>query len=83
MTVGGVDHSLDLLGFHRRLGAILCASRKNETIRLLGLDRGDIRVASELATALPQKQLERKLHAAVTQARARLTAPADSAKTRW
>jgi predicted nuclease of restriction endonuclease-like (RecB) superfamily len=111
MSVGGVDHHLDLLFFHRRLkrlvaidlklgafapadkgqmelylawlreheampgedaplGLILCAGKNDETIRLLGLDRGDIRVASYLAKALPQKQLERKLHEAVRRARA-------------
>jgi predicted nuclease of restriction endonuclease-like (RecB) superfamily len=113
MSVGGVDHHLDLLFFHRRLkrlvaidlklgafapadkgqmelylawlkeheampdegaplGLILCAGKNDETIRLLGLDRGDIRVASYLAKALPQKQLERKLHDAVRRARAGL-----------
>ena len=116
MTVGRVDHYLDLLFFHRRLhrlvaidlklgdftpadkgqmelylawlkehetvagedpplGLILCAGKNDETTRLLGLDRGEIRVASYLAKALPQKQLERKLHDAVRFARARLAAP--------
>lgn len=115
MSVGGVDHYLDLLFFHRRLkrlvaidlklgafapadkgqmelylawlkeheampgedaplGLILCAGKNDETARLLGLDRGDIRVASYLAKALPQKQLERKLHDAVRRARAGINA---------
>jgi len=115
MTVGGVDHYLDLLFYHRRLkrlvaidlklghfapadkgqmelylawlkenesadgedsplGLILCAGKNDETVRLLGLDKGEIRVASYLAKALPQKELERKLHDAVRLARARLAA---------
>lgn len=113
MTVGGVDHYLDLLFYHRRLkrlvaidlklghfapadkgqmelylawlkeyelgdgegsplGLILCAGKNDETVRLLGLDKGEIRVASYLAKALPQKELERKLHDAVRRARERL-----------
>lgn len=36
------------------LGLILCAGKHEETVRLLGLDRGQIRVASYLAKALPQ-----------------------------
>jgi predicted nuclease of restriction endonuclease-like (RecB) superfamily len=113
MTVGGVDHYLDLLFYHRRLkrlvaidlklghflpadkgqmelylawlkeneladgegsplGLILCAGRNDETVRLLGLDQGEIRVASYLAKALPQKELERKLHDAVRLAHERL-----------
>src|ERR1700733_8431995 len=47
------------------LGLILCAGKNDETVRLLGLDKGKIRVASYLAEALPQKELERKLHDAV------------------
>lgn len=115
MRVGGVDHYLDLLFFHRHLrrlvaidlklgmftpadkgqmelylawlkkheavagensplGLILCAGKNDEAVRLLGLDRGDIRVASYLAKALPQKQLERKLHDTVRVARAHLAA---------
>jgi predicted nuclease of restriction endonuclease-like (RecB) superfamily len=113
MTVGGVDHYLDLLFYHRRLkrlvaidlklghfapadkgqmelylawlkeneqaasegsplGLILCAGKNEETVRLLGLDRGEIRVASYLAKALPKKELERKFHDAVRLAREQL-----------
>jgi predicted nuclease of restriction endonuclease-like (RecB) superfamily len=113
MTVGGVDHYLDLLFYHRRLkrlvaidlklghflpadkgqmelylawlkenelaaseaspiGLILCTGKNEETVRLLGLDRGEIRVASYLAEALPKKELERKFHDAVRLARERL-----------
>ncbi len=112
MTVGGVDHHLDLLFYHRRLarlvaidlklgeftpadkgqmelylawlkehetmpgegrplGLILCAGKNDETVRLLALDRGDIRVASYLARTLPQARLEQKLHEAVRLARSR------------
>lgn len=111
MAVGGVDHYLDLLFYHRRLrrliavdlklgnfapadkgqmelylawlkehepaegeasplGLILCAGKNDEAVRLLGLDQGDIRVASYLAKELPRRELERKLHEAVRLARA-------------
>jgi predicted nuclease of restriction endonuclease-like (RecB) superfamily len=53
------------------LGLILCAGKREETVRLLGLDRGDIRVATYLAQALPQGELERKLREAVSHARER------------
>jgi len=59
------------------LGLIICAGKNDETIRLLGLDRGDIRVSSYLAKALPQRQLERKLHEAVRHARARINPPGE------
>jgi predicted nuclease of restriction endonuclease-like (RecB) superfamily len=54
------------------LGLILCAGRREETIRLLKPDQTDIRVASYIDQLLPQKQLERKLHEAVRLARERL-----------
>ena len=117
MPVGGVDHYLDLLFYHRRLrrlvaielkladfapadkgqmelylawlreheqvagedsplGLILCAGKNDETVRLLGLDQGDIRVSSYMARELPRDELERKLHDAVRLARARTPAPA-------
>ncbi|MBL9194330.1 MAG: DUF1016 family protein, partial [Opitutaceae bacterium] len=106
MIVGGVDHYLDLLFFHRRLrrlvaielklgaftpgdkgqmelylawlreneqgpgedtplGLVLCAKKNEETVRLLGLDRGDIRVASYIAAALPEATLRERLQTAV------------------
>jgi predicted nuclease of restriction endonuclease-like (RecB) superfamily len=115
MTVGGVDHHLDLLFYHRKLkrlvaidlklgdftpadkgqmelylawlrehetldgeglplGLILCAGKNDETVRLLGLDRGEIRVAAYLARTLPQVELERKLHEATRLARRRRSA---------
>jgi predicted nuclease of restriction endonuclease-like (RecB) superfamily len=65
------EHEI-VAGEESPLGLILCAGKHEETVRLLGLDRGEIRVASYLATALPQKELERKLHDAVRQAHERL-----------
>lgn len=113
MTIGGRDHYLDLLFYHRGLkrlvaldlklgpfapadkaqmelylawlreneqpaneappiGLILCAGKDDETIRLLDLEKGDIRVASYWTKLLPRAALARKLHQAVRQARARL-----------
>jgi len=63
------------------LGLILCAGKNEETVRLLGLDRGEVRVASYLAEALPQKELERKLHEAVRLARETLAEPPVKAAT--
>ena len=54
------------------LGLILCAGRREETIRLLKPEKTGIRVASYIDRLLPQKQLERKLHDAVRLARERL-----------
>lgn len=63
------------------IGLILCAGRKDETVRLLDLERSGIRIASYWTEALPREQLERKLHQAVALARERLLAPAgDPAK---
>ncbi len=113
MTIGGRDHYLDLLFYHRGLhrlvaldlkigafapadkaqmelylawlrenerqpdeaaplGLILCAGKDDETIRLLDLEKGDIRVASYWTKLLPRDTLARKLHDAVALARARL-----------
>lgn len=54
------------------IGLILCAGKKEETIRLLDLEGSGIRVASYWTEALPKAQLERKLHEAVVLARLRL-----------
>ena len=54
------------------IGLILCAGRKEETIRLLDLEGSGIRIASYWVEALPRKQLERKLHEVVALARRRL-----------
>lgn len=56
------------------VGLILCAGRREETIRLLKPEKTGIRVASYIDRLLPQKQLELKLHEAVRLARARLAA---------
>ena len=56
------------------LGLILCAGKNDETVRLLGLNDGEIRVAAYLAKALPQGELLRKLHDAVGLARKRFDA---------
>ncbi len=60
-------------GEQNPVGLILCADRNEETVRLLGLNEGPVRVASYLADVLPRKELARKLHDAVHRARARLT----------
>ncbi len=56
------------------VGLILCADRNEETVRLLGLNEGPVRVASYLADVLPRKELAKKLHDAVHRARVRLKA---------
>ncbi len=116
MTIGGRDHHLDLLFYHRGLkrlvaldlklgsfspadkaqmelylawlreneqplgeepplGLILCAGKDAETIRLLDLEQGDIRVASYWTKLLPRAALARKLHQAVRHARLTLAKP--------
>ena len=51
------------------IALILCASKENEEIELLGLDKGNIRV-SEYWLNLPSKEiLEEKLHKAIENAR--------------
>ena len=60
-------------GEQNPVGLILCADRNEETVRLLGLNEGPVRVASYLADVLPRKELARKLRDAVHRARARLT----------
>ena len=59
-------------GEEKPIGLILCAGKKSERIELLDLERSGIRVASYWTEVLPKKALERKLHDAVTLARARL-----------
>ena len=56
------------------IGLILCAGKKEETVRLLDLEAVGIRVASYWAEALSREQIERKLHEAVALARRRLAA---------
>jgi predicted nuclease of restriction endonuclease-like (RecB) superfamily len=54
------------------LGIILCAGKSEEHVELMDMQRSGIHLASYLTQALPQKQLEEKLHEAVRLARARL-----------
>jgi predicted nuclease of restriction endonuclease-like (RecB) superfamily len=55
------------------IGLILCAGKKRETIELMELEEGAIRVASYWTKVLPRKLLQKKLHEAIQHARARLT----------
>ena len=54
------------------IGLILCAGKRHETVELLNLERSGIQVSSYWTEALPRVEMERKLHEAVTLARARL-----------
>jgi len=54
------------------IGLILCAGKKEETVRLLDMEGSGIRVASYWTEALPKAELERKLHEAVVLAHRRL-----------
>lgn len=54
------------------IGLILCAGKKEETVRLLDMEGSGIRVAAYWLEAVPREQLERKLHEAVALARRRL-----------
>lgn len=54
------------------IGLILCAGKRHETVELLNLERSGIQVSSYWTEALPRAEMERKLHEAVTLARARL-----------
>ena len=76
----GWTHFLRWLDQHERrpdeespVGLILCAGKKEETVRLLDMEGSGIRVASYLTEALPQKELEQKLHDAVRLARMRIS----------
>jgi len=54
------------------IGLILCAGKKRETIELMELEEGAIRVASYWTKVLPRKLLQKKLHEAIQHARGRL-----------
>jgi predicted nuclease of restriction endonuclease-like (RecB) superfamily len=58
------------------IGLILCAGKKEETIRLLDMEGSGIRVASYWTDVLPREQLQHKLHEAVVLARQRLAGQA-------
>jgi predicted nuclease of restriction endonuclease-like (RecB) superfamily len=62
------------------LGLILCAGKTAEHVGLLKLEKSGIHVATYWTSALPKKELERKLHEAVRLARARLAQRGNSAK---
>jgi predicted nuclease of restriction endonuclease-like (RecB) superfamily len=59
-------------GEERPIGLILCAGKKEETVRLLDMEGSGIRVASYWTDVLPKAELERKLHQAVVLAREKL-----------
>ncbi len=54
------------------IGLILCAGKSDERVELLELERSGIRVAQYLTELPPREILERRLHQAIAQARARL-----------
>ena len=54
------------------IGLILCATKSEEHIKLLQLDKSGIRVAAYLTELPPRKLLQKKLHEAILLARARL-----------
>jgi predicted nuclease of restriction endonuclease-like (RecB) superfamily len=62
------------------IGLILCAGKKQETVRLLDLEAAGIRIASYWAEALSREQIEHKLHEAVILARERLRASAGESR---
>ncbi|MEI7733623.1 MAG: PDDEXK nuclease domain-containing protein [Verrucomicrobiota bacterium] len=62
------------------LGLILCAGKTAEHVELLALEKSGIHVAAYWTSALPKKELERKLHEAVRLARARLPQRIEIAK---
>jgi predicted nuclease of restriction endonuclease-like (RecB) superfamily len=59
------------------LGLILCADKSDEQVELLQLDQSGIRVAAYMTELLPRALLQKKLHAAVIAARARLAGSGD------
>lgn len=54
------------------LALILCAEKQQETIELLELDKGNIRVGQYLTKMPPKELLEEKLSLAITTAREQL-----------
>lgn len=51
------------------VGLILCAGKKQETIKLLEIEKSGIRVAEYMTELPPRKMLEQKLHNVIEQAR--------------
>ena len=62
------------------IGLILCAGKKEETVRLLDMEGSGIRVASYWTEFVPRERLERKLHEAVVLARQYLAQQAGERK---
>ena len=56
-------------GEQEPIALILCASKENEEIELLGLDNGNIRVSEYWLNLPPRELLEEKLHKAIENAR--------------
>jgi len=56
------------------LGIILCTGKKHEQIELLELDKSGIHVAEYLTVLPPREVFQQKIHAALADARARLSA---------
>jgi len=56
------------------LGIILCTGKKYEQIELLELDKSGIHVAEYLTVLPPREVFQQKVHAAIAEARARLSA---------
>ena len=56
------------------MGMILCAGKSAEHVELLEVEKSGIHVATYWTKVLPKKQLVKKLHQVVTQARQRLQA---------
>lgn len=56
------------------LGIILCTGKKHEQIELLELDKSGIHVAEYLTVLPPREVFQQKVHAAIAEARARLSA---------
>lgn len=54
------------------IALILCSEKNQETIELLDLDKGDIRVAQYLTKMPPKEILEKKLATAIATAREKL-----------
>jgi predicted nuclease of restriction endonuclease-like (RecB) superfamily len=54
------------------IGLILCAGKSAERVELLELEKSGIRVSEYLTELPPKEELQRRLHEAVAQARARL-----------
>ena len=61
-------------GDNSPLGIILCTGKKHEQIELLELDKSGIHVAEYLTVLPPREVFQQKIHAAMTDARARLSA---------